>query len=155
MSADLHLQTMNLVKKFPMNILRPSNAYGPGQQVWRIIPKAILYGLTGKKLPLEGGGSEKSYLYVDDLSEATHLVLTGSKNGEIYNAGPEKPNSIRDIIQIVAEELNIEFSDLCEEVPGRVGEDSQYWLDSSKIKNDFSWEAKNKFERRNKNDRLG
>ena len=63
-----------------MNILRPSNAYGPGQQVWRIIPKAILYGLTGSAT--RGWWNREKILFVCwQLSEATHLVLTGSKNG--------------------------------------------------------------------------
>lgn len=143
MAADLHLETMYKVKGFPMNILRPSNAYGPGQQVWRVIPRAILYGLNGKKLPLEGGGIvKKSYLHVDDLSEATHLTLTKPKVGEIYNCGPETPISIRNVIEIIAEELNIDFNDLCSITPGRVGEDNQYWLDSSKIHKDFGWTPK-------------
>ena len=43
---------------FPANIIRPSNCYGP-TQLLRIIPKAILYALNGKKFPLEGGGKAK------------------------------------------------------------------------------------------------
>ncbi len=140
MSADLHLESMYRVKEFPMSIIRPSNAYGPGQQVWRIIPKAILYALTGNKLPLEGGGSvKKSYLYVDDLSRATHAVLKKGKLGETYNAGPEATNSIRELVEMVAKVTDIQFEDLCYDVPGRVGEDDQYWLDSSKIINELGW----------------
>ena len=59
MSADLHLQTMNLVKKFPMNILRPSNAYTEDNRFGELFQKHNLYGLTGKKLPLEGWNREK------------------------------------------------------------------------------------------------
>lgn len=143
MAADLHLETMFAVKNFPMNILRPSNAYGPGQQVWRVIPRAILCGLSNKRLPLEGGGVvKKSYLHVDDLSEATFLTLTKPQVGQIYNCGPDNPMAIREVIQIIAEELGMKFEDLCEEVPGRIGEDNQYWLDSSKIKKDFNWVPK-------------
>lgn len=142
MSADLHLESMFKVKNFPMNILRPSNTYGPGQQVWRVIPRAILCGISGEKFPLEGGGRVmKSYLYVDDLSEATDLVLKNAKLGETYNVGPDNPVSIRDIIEVIATQLNIGFKDLCFETKGRVGEDLQYWLDSTKIKTDFKWKA--------------
>lgn len=143
MSADLHLISMNKVKNLPISIIRPSNAYGPGQQVWRIIPKAVLYGLSGKRLPLEGGGQvRKSYLYVDDLSTATDLVLKNGGLGEIYNAGPDAPVSIKEIVDCIAELLDLPIENLVEEVPGRVGEDSQYWLDSTKIREELGWESK-------------
>jgi dTDP-glucose 4,6-dehydratase len=35
--------------KFPMNVLRPSNAYCPGQLLHRVIPMTIYSILTGKK----------------------------------------------------------------------------------------------------------
>jgi len=141
MSADLHLETMFKVKQFPMSIIRPSNAYGPGQQVWRIIPKAILCALTGKKLPLEGGGQvKKSYLYVSDLSTATHAVLTQGKDGQTYNAGPKTPNTIREVVEAVARVSGITIQDLCYDAPGRIGEDDMYWLDSNKLYLETGWQ---------------
>lgn len=143
MAADLHLETLWAVKKFPMNIIRPSNAYGPGQQVWRVLPRAVLCGLTGQKLPLQGGGAvKKSYLHSRDLAAAIQLIADKAEPGRIYNAGPDKPVSIRGLIEIVAEELGIPFDQLCEMAPGRLGEDTQYWLDSARIKQDLGWEAK-------------
>ena len=53
---DMYLLSVAKFMKFPMNILRPSNAYCPGQLLHRVVPKAVLCGLTGKKLPLHGGG---------------------------------------------------------------------------------------------------
>src|SRR5215831_17731543 len=53
---DMHLISIHRFLKFPMNIIRPSNAYGPGQQLHRVVPKAVLCGLTGRKLPLHVGG---------------------------------------------------------------------------------------------------
>ncbi len=47
--------------------------------------------------------------------------------------------SINDLVKIVAKHLNIDFEDFCKITPGRVGEDKQYWLDSSKIINDLGW----------------
>lgn len=31
------------------------------------------------------------------------------------------------------------IDELCEITPGRVGEDAQYWLDSSRIEKDIGW----------------
>ena len=66
---DMHLMSVHRFLKFPMNIIRPSNAYGPGQQLHRVIPKTVICGLTGRKLPLHGGGrAEKSYIHNRDLA---------------------------------------------------------------------------------------
>lgn len=140
-AADLHLLAISRVLKFPMNIIRPSNAYAPGQQLHRVIPKAVLYGLTGQKLPLHGGGAaRKSYIHARDLARAIHLVCEQGPLGRVYNVGPPAPISIRDLVAKVAEGLGVPFESLCEIVGERVGQDAQYWLDSSAIKQDVGWE---------------
>ena len=127
--------------KFPMNIIRPSNAYCPGQLLHRVIPKAIWCGLTGKKLPLHGGGrAEKSYIHARDLGRAIHLVAEKAPLGVIYNAGPAEPTSIREVVERTAEALGMPFEQLCEVTGDRLGQDSRYWLDSSRIKRDVGWE---------------
>ena len=93
---DMHLMAISNVLKFPMNIIRPSNAYCPGQLLHRVIPKAVVAGLTGRKLPLHGGGrAEKSYIHARDLGRAIHLVAQKAPLGAVYNAGPAAPTSIR------------------------------------------------------------
>ena len=39
-----------------------------------------------------------------------------------------------------AEALSLEFNELCEMAPDRIGQDSCYWLDSSQLRNDTGWE---------------
>src|SRR5207247_3212098 len=46
---DMYLISVHRVLRFPTNIIRPSNAYAPGQLLHRLIPKAVLCGLTGRK----------------------------------------------------------------------------------------------------------
>jgi dTDP-glucose 4,6-dehydratase len=138
---DLYLLSVASVLKFRMNIIRPSNAYAPGQQLHRVIPRAVLCGLTGQKLPLQGGGrAEKSYIHARDLARAIHLVSEKAPLGRVYNAGPERPISIRHLVEKAADALGIPFEQLCEITPDRLGQDSRYWLDSSAIKRDVGWE---------------
>ena len=138
---DLYLISVANVLKFRMNIIRPSNAYAPGQLLHRVIPRAVLCGLSGRKLPLQGGGrAEKSYIHARDLARAIHLVSEKAPLGRVYNAGPEKPISIRYLVEKTAEALGISFEQLCEVTPDRLGQDSRYWLDSSAIKRDVGWE---------------
>jgi dTDP-glucose 4,6-dehydratase len=138
---DMHLISIHRFLKFPMNIIRPSNAYGPGQQLHRVIPKAVLCGLTGRKLPLHGGGrAEKSYIHNRDLARAIHLVAEKAPLGTVYNAGPKEPTSIRRVVELTAQALKMPFEQLCEVTGDRQHQDSRYWLDSSAIKRDVGWE---------------
>jgi dTDP-glucose 4,6-dehydratase len=138
---DLYLLSIHKHLGFPMNIIRPSNAYCPGQLLHRVIPKAVWCGLTGNILPLQGGGrAEKSYIHARDLARAVQMVSEKAPLGRIYNAGPMKPTSIREVVERTAKALNISFEKLCEVTDDRLGQDSRYWLDSSLIKSEVGWE---------------
>jgi dTDP-glucose 4,6-dehydratase len=138
---DLYLVSVQRFLKFPMNIIRPSNAYCPGQLLHRIIPKAVICGLKGEKLPLHGGGqAAKSYIHARDLARAIHLVAEKAPLGAIYNAGPAQPTSIRRVVELTAEALGVPFDRLCTVAGDRLGQDARYWLDSSAIKRDTGWE---------------
>lgn len=137
---DMHLMAIHQVLNFPMNIIRPSNAYCPGQLLHRVIPKAIVCGLTSQKLPLHGGGrAEKSYIHARDLGRAIYLVSEKAPLGKVYNAGPRDPTPIRRVVEMVAEALAVPFEDLCQVTADRPGQDARYWLDSSAIHEDVGW----------------
>ena len=139
---DMYLVSVHRVLKFPMNVIRPSNAYCPGQALHRVIPKAVVCGLTGRKLPLQGGGrAEKSYIHARDLARAILMVADHAPVGTIYNAGPAQPISIRSLVEKTAEALRMPFNQLCEIVADRPGQDSRYWLDSSAIEAAVGWRS--------------
>lgn len=139
-AGDMYLVSVAQTMGFPMNILRPSNAYAPGQQLHRILPRAVVCGLSGQKLPLHGGGvSRKSYIHARDLAKAIHLVAQRAALGKIYNVGPKSPIAIRDLVQLAADTMKIGFADLCEATAPRFGEDWVYWLDSSLIEEELGW----------------
>ena len=138
---DMHLLSIHKHLKFPMNVIRPSNAYGPGQQLHRVIPKAIVCGLTGEKLPLQGGGrAEKSYIHNRDVARAVVAVAAKAPLGVIYNAGPKEPTAIRKVVELCADALGMPFNHLCEVTADRLGQDGRYWLDCTAIKRDCGWE---------------
>jgi dTDP-glucose 4,6-dehydratase len=140
LAGDMHLETLFEVRKFPMNIIRPSNAYGPGQLLYRVLPRAVYCALTGSKLPLQGGGTvKKSYMHAQDLAHAIWLISDKAPFGRLYNVGPELPSTIRSLVELVAEEAGVPFDKLVAMTPGRVGEDAQYWLDSTRIKTELGY----------------
>lgn len=140
-SFDLYLLAMaQQGKGVPMNILRPSNCYCPGQLLHRIIPRAIVAGLLGRKVPLHGGGAaKKSYLHAQDLARAIYLVSEKAPAGTVYNVGPLNPTSIREVAEQCAATVGKALSDVFDVAPERVGQDGQYWLDSSAIARDVGW----------------
>lgn len=143
LAGDLHLETLWEVRRFPMNIVRPSNAYGPGQLLYRILPRAVYCALKGQKLPLQGGGIvRKSYMHAQDLAHAIWLMTEKAAFGRTFNVGPEQPSSIRHLVELVAEETGTPFERLVDMTPARTGEDAQYWLDSSRIKTELGWQQK-------------
>ena len=137
---DLYLQSMFRTANFPMNIVRPSNCYTEGQQLYRIIPKTIVTAQKGEKLPLHGGGlAMKSYLHSTDLSKAIMLILKKGKVGETYNVGPPAPIAIRSLVALILKVMGIAWSDVVDEVGDRVGQDAKYHLNCDKIR-ELGWD---------------
>ena len=135
---DQHLRSMG-ERIVPFNIVRPSNCYCPGQQRHRIIPKTFIQLLNGRKLSLQGGGkAKKSFLHADDLSDAILKICLKGKRGEIYNVGPKSSTSIKEVVQTCAAYTGRAFDECVESVPGRFGEDAQYWLNSDKV-SELGW----------------
>lgn len=132
---DQYLDSVWRTSKFPMNIVRPSNCYTEGQQLYRVIPKTIICALKGEKLQLHGGGrAQKSYLHATDLSRALLTVIRDAPFGTTYNVGPDEPISIRDLVARIASACDVPFASLVTDVPDRVGQDAKYHLDMSAIK---------------------
>ena len=71
-ACDMHLLNFFKNYNFPVVFTRAANVYGPGQQLYRIIPRTILFIKLGKKLQLHGGGkSLRSFIHIRDVAEAT------------------------------------------------------------------------------------
>lgn len=136
---DFHLQAIARHQAFNATILMPSNGYCEGQTLNRIIPKTIISALTGVTLKLQGGGvARKSYLHADDISQAVKIVIDKGGIGEVYNCGPNEPISIKEVVIRLAKMVGRTIEEVAEIAPERTGQDSQYWLDSTKIK-ELGW----------------
>ena len=72
---------------------------------------------------------QKNLFYTIDLAEAIYLVIKKGRDGEIYNIGPDKPTSIKEVVERVVDKMNVKLSDAVEMTEDRLGQDSRYWLD--------------------------
>lgn len=139
-AADMSLMSYFAAYRFPVVFTRAANVYGPGQQLYRIIPRTILSIRLGRKLPLQGGGvSERSFIHIRDVAEATWRVARDGVPGEAYHISTDRVISIRALVEMIIARLGKRFEDCVEIVGERLGKDAAYRLDSGKIRAKLGW----------------
>lgn len=127
---------------FPVSWTRAANVYGPGQQLYRIIPKTIVSIRRNLRLPLQGGGeSLRAFIHIDDVVQATYKTMTQAKSGEIYHLSRDSLVSIRSVVQTICNCMQVNFDDVVEVTEARPSQDKAYILDSNKAMQDFGWNA--------------
>lgn len=139
-AADMSLRTFRAVYDFPVVTTRAANVYGPGQQLFRIIPRTILFVLLGRKLQLHGGGlSTRSFIHMQDVCNATFKLMQNGHNGETYHISTNEVISIRALVERICIKLKVKFDDHVELVGDRLGKDSAYHLESTKLRTEHNW----------------
>jgi dTDP-glucose 4,6-dehydratase len=139
-AGDWHLKALFENNGFPVIFTRAANVYGPGQQLYRIIPKTILSALTGKKLSLHGGGkSIRSFIHINDVSTALTAIMNSGEVGQSYHISTNEMISIFDLVQELASLLGVQVDELIEQGPERAGKDFAYQLSSEKIRIELGW----------------
>lgn len=139
-ACDLHLMSFFKAYKFPVVFTRAANVYGPGQQLYRIIPRAMLYARLGKKMQLHGGGhSIRSFIHMDDVSEATYKIALNGKLGESYHISTRDTITILDLVKKICQLTGVSLNDLAEVSEERLGKDQAYLLDSTKLEQELDW----------------
>jgi dTDP-glucose 4,6-dehydratase len=141
-AADMSLMSFRNAYDFPVVFTRAANVYGPGQQLYRIIPIAILKFLTGQKLQLHGGGtSVRSFIHIRDVADATLRAARCGQVGDIFHLATTHSISICALAKLIAERLGIDFERHVEIVGDRLGKDAAYLLDAAHAREALDWEA--------------
>lgn len=139
----MSLMTFFRQYNFPVVFTRSANVYGPGQQIYRIIPRTILYFLTGKNLELHGGGkSIRAFIHINDVVNGTFKAMLSGNPGSIYHFSTTDPLSIRSLVKLLAKATGVSFRDKVSDVNDRSGKDSAYLLNCSKAYTELGWKAK-------------
>ncbi len=151
-SADLFVKAYADTYKFPVNITRCSNNYGPYQFPEKLIPLMINNTLQHKDLPIYGDGMQiRDWLYVEDHCKAIDMVARDGVVGQVYNVGGhnERPNItiVKTILSYVKEHVDPEVGEhMMKHVEDRKGHDRRYGIDPEKIKRDLGWYPETTFE---------
>ena len=152
-AADMLVLAWHRTYKIPYIIVRPTNNYGMGQYVEKLIPKACKYLELGKRIPLHNNGTPiRNWLHAQDTANAVITIIENGVVNEIYNicGGFEQDNltTVRKIIKLYNGDDDYEkYLDL---TISRPGQDMRYALDDSKLQS-LGWKATTMFDDELKN----
>jgi dTDP-glucose 4,6-dehydratase len=146
-AIDMSLRTYHSQYGFPVIFNRFANFYGPGQQLYRIVPRTIIYCINGHKLQLHGGGnSVRAFIHGNDVADGIFASLNLGKIGSIYHFSSNKFMTIRAVVELICQQMGIDFEKLVEVSPDRQGKDQAYLMNSTKSRNELGWKDEVQFE---------
>ena len=138
-AADMFINSLIRRFGFPATLIRSTNVYGKHQQLFKIIPRAIIYLKLGKTLELHGGGaSMKSFVHVRDVVDGLMKTVEQRALGTWHFSVPSE-HSVADIVRLVCEAMGQDFASATQSVGERLGQDSRYWLDCTKSRRELGW----------------
>ena len=148
-AADQLITAWGRTYDIPYVILRPTNNYGIGQYVEKLIPKTIKYLNLDKKIPLHNGGTPiRNWLHAQDTADAVITIIESKVKNEIFNicGGFEQRNldTVNKIIILYHENKEVDkYLDLDIK---RKGQDVRYALNDEKLRS-LGWKSKMIFDK--------
>ncbi len=137
-------------KLYHMNILmlRFFTVYGPKQRPDLAINKFTRLMLNNEEIPMFGDGStSRDYTYIDDIVDgiikSCAYAATHNDVYEILNIGSNNPISLKEMIEIIGEELGVKPK--IKELPMQPGDVDQTYADISKAKELIGYEPSTSF----------
>lgn len=134
-AAEMLLRNYITQYQLPAIITRAANVYGEGQQQYRLLPKLAHTLFSKGRFALEGGGkSIRGFIHVNDCVRAIETLAYRGVVGEVYHISPDETILIRDLVQLVCNEMNVRYQDVIEDTEDRPGKDMVYSLSNAKMK---------------------
>jgi dTDP-glucose 4,6-dehydratase len=148
-AADMLVMAWGRTHHIPYMIIRPTNNYGIGQYVEKLIPKTVKSLNLGRKIQLHNNGEPfRNWLHADDTAEAVMTMIEMGTVGEIYNiaGGFEQKNieAVQFILDSFYDKKVDNLTDFIDLNYNRPGQDVRYALEDSKLRS-LGWEPKKVF----------
>lgn len=145
-AADMLVLAWGRTYKIPYIIVRPTNNYGIGQYVEKLIPKSIKYLTLGRKIDLHDKGLPvRTWLHADDTANAVIKIVNSGVTNEIFNISGncelKNIDVVKQIISLYNHDTEIEkyITDWI-----RQGQDVRYSIDDTKLKS-LGWKPNANF----------
>jgi len=148
LAGDLHIQSLVKHYGFPAVFTRAANLYGIHQQLYRIVPRTVLFLKMGRQLSLHNGGrTERAFIHARDVASGTWLAATKGKTGEVYHIAPQgELRSIRSVVENICESLGKPFYDSVKLIEENYGQDARFSMDPGKAMRELGWKPAVPFE---------
>ncbi|MHB9102631.1 MAG: NAD-dependent epimerase/dehydratase family protein [Sulfuricella sp.] len=131
-----------------VTILRPSNAYGPGQALksgFGLIRTMLEHVRCGTPLDIWGDGENvRDFIYIDDITEACARFVALPQDNGTYNLGSGRGYSINQVRHIVEQVTGIELK--TSHHPARGIDVRAVVLDISRLEARLSWKPQTSLE---------
>jgi dTDP-glucose 4,6-dehydratase len=146
-AADMLILAWGRTYNLPYIIIRPTNNYGIGQYVEKLIPKACKALHLGRQIPLHNSGTPvRNWLHAADTAEAVIKIIEAKVQNEIYNiAGGFEQSNIDTVCKVISEYGFETPSKYLDFTYSRAGQDVRYALDDNKLRA-LGWESKKIFD---------
>jgi dTDP-glucose 4,6-dehydratase len=147
-AADMLIMAWARTYNLPYIIVRPTNNYGIGQYVEKLIPKTCKYLKLERKIPLHNNGTPvRNWLHAQDTANAVITIIESKTENEIYNiCGNFEQSNIVTCEKIIKEYFgDSEINNYIDTSYSRPGMDIRYALNDSKLRK-LGWEPKANFD---------
>jgi dTDP-glucose 4,6-dehydratase len=146
-AADMLVLAWARTYNIPYIIVRPTNNYGSGQYVEKLIPKSCKYLSLGKKIPLHNNGTPiRNWLHAYDTADAIATIIEKGVTNEIYNICGGFEQSNIDTVEKICKLYNVNISDSVDITYSRAGQDVRYALNDDKLRA-LGWEPTAEFDK--------
>lgn len=145
-AADMLILAWHRTYNIPYIIVRPTNNYGIGQYVEKLIPKACKYIELDKKLPLHNNGSPiRNWLHAEDTARAIITIMEKGCKNEIFNINGNLEQTNLQTFEKIIKIYEKRVEDYIDCSYNRDGQDLRYALNDDKLKG-LGWEPIFKFD---------
>jgi CDP-glucose 4,6-dehydratase len=143
-AADIIARSYASAYGLPLAVTRFANVYGGGDLNFsRLIPEAVVAVLDGRPPVIRSDGSpERDFLHVDDAVSAYLAIaeaLPGPAAGEAFNAGGERPHSVREVVEAIVAAAGAEIDPDFQGAGNPDGEIDRQFVDSTKLRELTGW----------------
>ena len=143
-AADMIARSYASAYDLPVAVTRFANVYGGGDLNFsRLIPETVIALLDGRAPEIRSDGSpERDFLYVDDAVAAYLAIAAALGNGaagEAFNAGGERPHSVREVVDLIAAAAGGGVEPDFQGSGNPDGEIDRQFVDSAKLRELTGW----------------
>jgi dTDP-glucose 4,6-dehydratase len=136
-SADMLI--LAWARTFGLNyvIVRPTNNYGIGQYVEKLIPKSVKFLTVGRQIELHDGGlPRRTWLHAADTANAVLTIIDSGVTNEIYNISGNHEEMNLTVVKKIIKLFN-DDNDHTKYIKDMVrpGQDLRYSIDDTKLQN--------------------